>query len=158
MQDHKKAAAGDLEETSLQNESSRNEIEERDSYILNVIEYLETFTGKHLSDQEALLWKDRLSKYPKWKIRNLSDYTGGLTNEVFKFLDAIQLPPETYRPPQIEDHSESKQNELKCGAELFKGLKIVLSDPGITDKKKAISELHKKLKKKYPQFKASIQL
>jgi hypothetical protein len=52
-----------------------------------------------------------MSKYPKWKILKLDEYTGPLSNKVFAFLDDLSTPPpsaydvlgDAYNPRQLTE-------------------------------------------------------
>ncbi len=90
--DWQRRAAGETEaEISQPSVSEQPKSEERD-YLVGVIEFLETFTQKKLNDLEASAWMARLSKYPRWKLGKLVDYTGGLDNRVFEYLDSLRRP------------------------------------------------------------------
>jgi len=94
--DFKNRAAGDNLETSQRNDSNRPRPADRD-FCVGALETLEAFTGKKLNDEEAELWIQRLLKYPRWKLLQLYEYTGTLSNDVFKFLDAIHADPQSVR-------------------------------------------------------------
>lgn len=68
-------------------------------------------------------------KYPKWKLSALIDYTGGLNNEVFKFLEALQMQPIKYTAlpePPLNDRARNIARDfdaLTQGVKKFKGSK-----------------------------------
>ena len=92
MTDHKMAAANDQEPESKhsENEMQDSTVNEMKGYCVGVLAYLESMTGKKLEDMAAELWINRLSKYSKTKLHRLSEYTGDLNNNVFKFLDELR--------------------------------------------------------------------
>jgi hypothetical protein len=96
MQDFKSKAAGDDAETSQRNDSNKPRPADRD-FCVGALETLEAFTGKKLNDEEAELWIQRLLKYPRWKLLQLYEYTGTLSNDVFKYLDSIHEAPQSVR-------------------------------------------------------------
>ena len=61
-------------------------------YAAGVLEFLESFTREKLKDEESKHWMARLTKYPKWKLVKLDNYTGRLNNGVFQFLDELKIP------------------------------------------------------------------
>jgi hypothetical protein len=89
----------------------------------------------------------------------MSEYTGGLNNGVFAFLDSLQPSPEKYQLPVLQDNTNLARLERECGAKLLKGLSDILLDSSIKrgEHKKAISELHARLKELYPQFADSLR-
>ena len=92
MQDHKMAAANDQEPESKHSESEMHDFtaNEMKGYCVGVLAYLESMTGKKLDDMAAELWINRLSKYSKQKLKRLQEYTGSMSNEVFKYLDELR--------------------------------------------------------------------
>jgi len=79
---------------------------------------------------------------------------------VWDFFNSLQMPPETYHAPQIEDHSTRAQLEKKVSMELFAGIRKIMSDETIKrgDHEAAISKLHATLRNKYPIFSDSLRL
>jgi hypothetical protein len=146
MLDWKDRAAGEREEISPPSVKTSEEQELRE-YVASVIVWLETFTRETLGDHETQLWVQRLSKYPKWKLDKLGEYSGKL-NGVFDYLDRINRVEDNYVKPKFEPSNEVKE----CGAKLFKGLSEILDNEEIENKKSAIVDLHEKLKKEYPKF------
>jgi hypothetical protein len=61
-----------------------------ENFVRGALLHLETFTKETLTDEEHLLWTARLMKYPKKKLSRLTEYTGRLNNEVFRFLDDLR--------------------------------------------------------------------
>jgi hypothetical protein len=124
------------------------------------------FTGKRLSDEEVKVWIRRLEKYPKWKLLSIDNYTGGLNNNVFKFLDELRPPPEDpyselgydKERKQLPDTSNRAQLERQCGIELMRGIKMIMLSDSIYkgEHKTALACLHELLRGKYPTFKNSL--
>lgn len=155
--DYKAAAAGDQEEISRRNEE-RSASPVSSEYAASIILWLETFTGKTLNDDETALWTRRLLQYPVWKLKQINDYTGGLNNGVFAFLDSLQRQPEKFRPPQLADYSVKAREEKECGAKLFHGLSEILGTGPQGKAAELINALHAKLREEYPQFKANLRM
>ena len=90
-------------------------------YLSGMITWLETFTNKRLTDQEVKFWTERLQKYPKWKLNQITEYTGGLNNNVFKFLDELRSEPESAREVLGSyAYPDAKQIEHKPDKEIGK--------------------------------------
>jgi hypothetical protein len=145
--DYKDRAAGEREEEISPPSVKMNEDQELREYVASVIVWLETFTRETLGDHETQLWVQRLSKYPKWKLDKLGEYSGKL-NGVFDYLDKINRVEDNYVKPKFEPSNEVKE----CGAKLFKGIKEIVWNDEIENKKAAILDLHEKLKKEYPKY------
>ena len=90
--DRMRRASGETEEELQASPSSekREDNSVTPQLAMEVIIQLETFTGKELTISETELWKRRIQQYPKWKLLKTSEYTGGMTNEYFKFLDTLR--------------------------------------------------------------------
>jgi hypothetical protein len=77
----------------------------------------------------------------------MSDYTGGLNNNVFAYLDSIQQPPEPKRT-LIEHKYESEHAMMSDALRQLTG--ILRND--LPDKRSQINELNKRLTEKYPRY------
>ena len=107
MRDYKRAQAGDQEEI-LQPSENVNASNESRGYVASLILLLESFTGKTLSEMETKWWKDRLQRYPMWKLRIVgNEYTGGLNNGVFAFMDQLRYQAPAYQAPQLAEPKSS---------------------------------------------------
>lgn len=78
---------------------------------MEVIIQLETFTGRELTQSETELWKRRIMGYPYWKLAKTADYTGGLNNEYFKWLDSLRKPEE--KPAYLRSLPEPRTDTAK---------------------------------------------
>ena len=145
--DWKSKASGEMEEEILQPSVRMNEEQELLEYVASVLVYIETFWSKTLSDHETKLWRDRLLKYPKWKLDKLGDYSGRLEG-IFDYLDRITRVEDHFIKPKYEPSGVVRE----CGCKLFKGVSLILNDDSIIDKQAARKELHEKLQAEYPQF------
>ena len=134
-------------------------------YTMGIVVYLESFTKQKLTDKEVKLWSERLQKYPKYKLDKLTEYAGPLDNRVFSYLDNLfSEQTDTFTSPQEEigykqlpDTSNLSKLEKECGIKLLKGLTAIMLDEECKEPKKAISELHAKLRAEYPQFAHSLK-
>jgi len=154
--DYKSKASGEMDETLPRNEN-RNVNQDSTKYVLEVIEFLETFTGKQLSVSETVHWKDRLLTYPKWKLLKLHEYTGGLNNDVFKYLDGLIQEPQSL--PRLPEPPQSSYKQ-QVGLELYAGIRKIMADDSIEvgKHKEAIKKLHADMRKKHPKFASQFEL
>jgi hypothetical protein len=94
----------------------------------------------------------RLSKYPKWKLDKLGEYSGKL-NGVFDYLDKINRVEDHYVKPKFQPSNEV----MECGGKLFRGISQIINDDSIINKQLARKELHEKLQNEYPKFKQFLE-
>ena len=141
--DRKARASGEREDEQPQPPQK----EPLHEYASEALDYLLIFTRSAMADEEQILWVNRLSKYPKWKLSKLADFSSPFINEVWNFLDKLQPEPETYQAParaQIEHKSQIHKDVLKHILDIyfFKGSQ--------EDKLKIEFESLENLDKKYP--------
>lgn len=102
----------------------------------------------------------RMTKYPKEQLDRIADYTGGLNNGVFKFLDDVAREGRPYDNAyedigynrQIPDIKNLSALEKECGIKLMSGIKKIMAESEPCTVKQKISELHSILREEYPQF------
>ena len=63
---------------------------EQEQYVHGAMKWLEGMTQQKITEIDRAMWVRRLSRYPKWRLGELSDYIGRLTNDVFHYLDGLQ--------------------------------------------------------------------
>lgn len=148
--DRMRRASGETEE-ELQASPSSEKKEDNSvtpQLAMEVIIQLETFTGKELTISETELWKRRIQQYPKWKLLKTFEYTGGMTNEYFKFLDSIRRPEES---EYFRDYPKSLPvpND-KIGQICYKFIEVMCSESSKEEKDKAerawVEEFNSKVK------------
>ncbi len=66
--------------------------QDQTEYIVGAIAHLEAITSRKLDAMQARSWMEKLRKYPKWKVRELGDYSGPMNQKVFEYLDALHPP------------------------------------------------------------------
>lgn len=164
MQDYKMLAAGETEQETIDPFTSEMLIKMKNralryghslEFIEGAMEWLINQTRAVMTPRERLQATVQLAAYPHWKLLKLDEFTGAFSG-VFAYLDALQSPPETYKPPRLPDNSNRAQQERIVGAELFSGIRKIFTDENIHDKKKAIAALHVSLRTKYPKFAGSL--
>lgn len=145
-------ASGEREEedeTSQRKPNSSGEIEIHE-YCLGAVRFLETFTGKKLSEQDCELWVQRLVRYPKWKLEALGEYSGTMTNEVFKYLDNLHRPEQSVR--SLPEPSQT-QKQKQIAKDFNEHIQTVLSFQGTKEERlRWEMESFKRLDKKYPNL------
>lgn len=107
------AAANDQELETLQKKEPNNVQTVTREYLLGVLTFLESMTGRELAEGDVAFWIERLMKYPKAKLLMLQDYTGRLDNGVFLYLDTVRVPERHVEPTRaLSDHRKELGREV----------------------------------------------
>ena len=136
-------------------------------YYRTVLDHLLAYTRAEMSGEDQDKWIARLSNVPMWKLKKLDEFNSPFISSVWEFFNNLRPDPEDpyselgydKECKQLPDTSSRAQNERLLGKELFAGLSKIMLDKSIPkgSHKKAISELHMRLRDKYPQFKERLK-
>jgi hypothetical protein len=94
--------------------------------------YLQAISGRQLTKVEEPFWKERLSKYPNWKLQRIhEEYSGPFNDKLLVFLDALRPAPgdSVYNPQQICDYGDPEMGlfYMRTGKEL-----LMMNNPRLT--------------------------
>jgi hypothetical protein len=89
------------------------------------------------------LWTARLLKYPHWKLDRSTEYTGTLTNEYFRFLDALHYEQPAFHVLSLPEPQSS------IGKDSIAHIKALLAFTGPREDRlkfelAGLKELHRK--------------
>lgn len=163
--DRMQIAAGEVEDQELLQSSEKLSSESNLSGFLGeedialIILSLQAVSGRQLTAMEEPFWKERLSKYPKWKLSRLQiEYAGPFNDKVLAFLDALQYKPEPVKSlPPPKPTSRSKQIARDFQEHMKEWRELIGNNFKMTEHQKQIKrkvewESYKRLDIQYPEL------
>jgi hypothetical protein len=121
--------------------------QEQEEYVAGILLWLESFCQHQLQGEEIQIWSSRLKNYPKWKLSKMSEYTGRMNNDVFKYLDDMR-GHKIDSTPQLPPAPEPKSQKL--GHIVLAYVKRLNMLGTIEEKLKCELEFMTTMRKRYP--------